>query len=274
MSSSTRHRSVWFTLSLLTCSGLVGGLASCTISSPIPVLTSVVGVIRAISLGLPAGADAGGQRFDQSKLNTRDEVRPVLAMRSTFASTPEVDFPIVNSDSIAVLDVSEGLQAQVLDPVEPSLFGQGNNGDLGEGSVGSGGAGEGGAGDGVGGDDTGRDGAGNGDSYGDGAVAWGVFNTMPFSRFYPKAAMADRHVGYVVLDCSVSKSRKFRCSVARENPQGLLFGKAALDLLPNLRANKKLVQAGKVKIAILFCPPLVDGEQIAGACIERERNPA
>lgn len=51
-----------------------------------------------------------------------------------------------------------------------------------------------------------------------------------FARVYPPRARTQHVSGRALLDCLVLRSQRLRCSVLREEPRGLGFGAAALQL--------------------------------------------
>lgn len=85
--------------------------------------------------------------------------------------------------------------------------------------------------------------------------------------FHPEAAKVARQAGKAMLGCQVTlKRRLVNCMLREESPVGWGFGKAALRLVPTLRAfprriNGREIDLAWVKFTIRFDPPLLPAEQ-------------
>jgi protein TonB len=70
---------------------------------------------------------------------------------------------------------------------------------------------------------------------GNGAAYVHVPSAADFARVYPAAARAQHAEGHVLLNCTILRTRRLSCTVALENPPGLGFGAAALELSREFR---------------------------------------
>ena len=78
-----------------------------------------------------------------------------------------------------------------------------------------------------------------------------------FERYYPAAAKRQHISGRAVLDCTVLSDGRLTCTVVSENPRGMEFGDAAVNVSHAFRmaartSDGRSTTGGRVRIPITF----------------------